>query len=79
MTIKQTKESFAAAEARRPSPERLMQALNMQAERFKAYPEEAREFMVGAGVLTRSGCLTKPYRMLNKRDREGAARTEARE
>ena len=68
MTKKQMNEQFSTARAHRPSPEGLMKMLDAQAKRFKTHPEEARKLMVRAGVLTRSGRLTKPYRTMIEED-----------
>jgi len=78
MTTQEVEKSFARERARRPSPERLMKMLDAQARRFKEHPEEGRELAVRAGVLTRAGRWTKPYRAMIQRDREEAALETAR-
>jgi len=77
MTAKQVKASFKAH--RVPSvPERINRAIAAQQRRIKENPEEAREMWIRAGVITRTGRLTKPYRMLLKRDLEDEARLNAK-
>jgi len=46
--------------------------LEAQEKRFKEHPEEGRDLAVRAGVLTRAGRWTKPYRMMLRQDREDA-------
>ena len=72
MTASRIKASFAAYAAARPSPGRLMKMLEAQEKRFKEHPEEGRDLAVRAGVLTRAGRWTKPYRMMLRQDREDA-------
>jgi len=72
MPVRQVKRNFISS--RPPTlPERINEMVNRQRERFKEHPEEARELSIKAGVITRSGRLTKPYRMMIKRDLEEAA------
>ena len=72
MTAKQMEKSFAEAEARRPSYERLSKLLKAQAAEFKKHPEKGLQFMVEAGIWTPTGRLTKPYRTMIKEDKERA-------
>ena len=72
MTARQVKASFAA-HAQKPLHVAINDAIAAQKKRFKKHPEEAREFMVRAGVLTPTGRWTKPYRMMIKRDLEEQA------
>ena len=64
---------FAAEAARYPSPESLLKTMRDLRKRFEANPEEGRQFFIKAGIMTRTGRLTKPYRELRKRDLEEAA------
>jgi hypothetical protein len=75
MTAKQVKASFAA-HARKPLWQSINDAIEKQKQRIKENPEEAREMWIRAGVMTRTGRLTKPYRMMIKRDEEDEARKE---
>jgi len=62
-----------AAARRPPSPESLKEMFVKLRKRFETHPEEVRELFVKAGIHTRTGRLTKPYRELRKRDLEEAA------
>jgi len=78
MTARQVRASFAAHAV--PSVEdSINRAIAAQKKRLKENPNEARELLLHAGVITPTGRWAKPYRMLMKRDlEEQAARANTR-
>jgi len=78
MTAKQVRDSFKA-HARPSLVDNIKEALAEFQRRIKENPNEAREFLVRAGIKTPTGRWTKPMRMLAKRDLEEQAEREAAE
>ena len=78
MTAKQVRDSFKA-HARPSLEESVKRAIAEFKRRIKENPNERHEFLVRAGIRTPTGRLTKPLRMLLKRDLEEIAEREAAE
>ena len=71
-----------AAQRKPPLHEVINRIVEEKKKLWKENPEqarkEAREMWIRAGVTTRTGRLTKPFRMMIKRDEEDAARAAAK-